>query len=65
METISSFVARKLGESRGTWPEVAAASGVPVSTIRKIAQGVTDNPGVNHIEALARHFGYYGRRTAA
>jgi hypothetical protein len=59
METITDFVKRKLDESRHKWPGVAAGSGVPISTIRKISQGVIGNPGVNHVEALAKHFGYY------
>lgn len=65
MEKITDFVKRRLQETKQTWPAVADASKVPVSTIRKIYQGAIANPGVNHIEALAKHFGYYDEQDAA
>lgn len=47
---------KKLSASKRTWPKVAEASGVPISTLRKIAQGHTKNPGIKHVEALANYF---------
>lgn len=49
-------VLKQLTASKRTWPKIAAASGVPISTLRKIAQGHTKNPGIKHVEALARYF---------
>lgn len=49
-------VKNKLAEIRGRWPDVAAASGVPVSTIRKIAQGVSKDPGVLTVQRLKDYF---------
>ncbi|MBN3004496.1 helix-turn-helix transcriptional regulator [Chromobacterium alkanivorans] len=49
-------VLQYLDSSRGRWPEVADGSGVPVSTIRKIAQRKSLDPGVRTVEALAAYF---------
>lgn len=51
-----AYVMRRLNETRGRWPDAAKGSGVPISTIRKIGQGQTDNPGAMHIDALAAYF---------
>jgi predicted transcriptional regulator len=56
MVSILEQVKIKLTESRGRWPEVAANSGVPVSTVRKIAQGVSRDPGVQTVQRLLDYF---------
>lgn len=46
--------------------DVKAKTGVPISTLRKIRDGVIKNPGIKSIEALYFHFrGREGRRRAA
>ncbi|WP_175582353.1 hypothetical protein [Cupriavidus metallidurans] len=56
VEKLSVFVKRRLNESRGRWPDVARGSGVPISTVRKIAQGQIADPAVSKVEALADYF---------
>lgn len=55
-ETLHERVLRKLEESKGRWAEVAKGSGVSKRTIEKIARREIHDPGVSHIEALARFF---------
>ncbi|WKZ84194.1 hypothetical protein N5B55_10390 [Ralstonia pickettii] len=55
-EKMSAYVRRRLNESRGRWPDVARGSGVPISTVRKIAQGQIADPAVSKVEALADYF---------
>lgn len=45
-----------LAANRGHWPEVAVGAGVPVSTVRKIAQGVSKDPGILTIQRLLDYF---------
>lgn len=56
IEPLFSFVKRNLAATRGRWPDVAEGSGVPISTLRKIAQGQIDDPGVTKIQAIADYF---------
>ena len=44
----------RLATKKGRWPDVAKASGVPVSTVRKIAQGHTENPRIDTVDRLTR-----------
>lgn len=50
------YVVERLEAARGSWPEVVKSSGVPMSTLDRIARRATRNPGVRHVEALARYF---------
>ncbi|MFC4518589.1 hypothetical protein [Cupriavidus pinatubonensis] len=50
------YVLRRLHETRGRWPDAAAGSGVPISTIRKIAQRQIADPAVSKVQALADYF---------
>lgn len=54
-----------LAASRGRWPEVAEASGVPVSTVRKIAQGVSKDPGILTVQRLLDYFEPSGKEAAS
>jgi len=54
--SIHRFVVDSLNACRGEWPHVVAETGVPMSTVARIANGETENPGVKHIEALATYF---------
>ena len=53
---ILSFVLRELEKQKGNHRQIAKASGVPYSTVTKISQGVTANPGIQSIQALANFF---------
>ena len=55
-ETLLSFVLRNLESNKGRLREIASESGVPYSTISEINQGITPNPGVNTVQALADYF---------
>lgn len=47
---------------RSEWDAIARASGVPRSTIEKIAYGVTENPGFDSTTAVARALNDHARR---
>lgn len=55
-ETLLDYVLRNLEQNKGRHVEIATATGVPYSTLAKIYQGVTPNPGVQSIQALADYF---------
>lgn len=55
-EPILDFVLRSLDANKGQHKEIADVTGVPYSTLAKIVQRVTPNPGVQHIQALADYF---------
>lgn len=42
----------RLAAKKGRWPDVARLSGVPISTVRKIAQGHTPNPRIDTVDRL-------------
>lgn len=42
--------------AKGDWRDIAQASGVPYETVRKIATGYTQNPGVQHMDRLRHYF---------
>lgn len=50
------FVLSELEARKGTWPAIAESTGLSRRTIEKIARREIKDPGVSHIEALARHF---------
>ena len=50
---------------RSRWDEVAEGSGVPLSTVKKIAYKETENPGVTNVEALANWFLEQGAGTVS
>ena len=54
-------VVKSLSSCRGRWPDVSEASGVPVSTVRKIAQGVSKDPGVKTVQRLLDYFERQGK----
>ncbi len=55
---IYEFVLAHLEQVKGTWPDLAAATGISRRTIEKIARREISNPGIAHIQTLADHFGY-------
>lgn len=50
-------IQRLLATPRARWPEIAGECGISFHTVKKIAYRDIDDPGVSHIEKLARHFG--------
>lgn len=57
METpILTKVLDSLNEAKGRWGEISEATGVPYSTLCKIAQGGIANPGIAHVQALTDYF---------
>jgi predicted transcriptional regulator len=46
----------RLQSAKRTWRVVSQATGVPYSTLTKVAQGKTRNPRVSTVEALERYF---------
>lgn len=50
------FVVEKLAGTKRRWPGVAIGAGIPVSTVRKIAQGQTQNPRTRTLQALYDYF---------
>lgn len=59
------YVRRHLDDAkeRRKLPIVAEASGVPYRTLQKIASGETQNPRIQHVQALHDYFA--GRASAA
>jgi transcriptional regulator with XRE-family HTH domain len=55
-ESIYKYVLEQLEQVKGTWPEVAAATGISHRTLEKIARQETKKPGIHHIESLAGYF---------
>lgn len=51
-EPMLAYVLRRLSECKGEHKRIARATGVPYSTLTKIVQGTTENPGVRHVQAL-------------
>jgi predicted transcriptional regulator len=41
-----------LAARKGSWPDIAVTSGVPYSTLSKIAQGFIDNPRIETVDKL-------------
>lgn len=52
-----SLVQKQIRARRGTLRDLATRSGVPYSTLVKIAQGSVRNPRIETVEALLRVFG--------
>lgn len=54
--TLYDFVMANLRQKRVPQRRVAAESGVPFSTLTKIAQGQIKAPSVHHVQALHDYF---------
>ena len=55
-DSIYQYVLDQLQRAKGDWSAVALASGVSRRTIEKIARKEIEDPGVSHIEKLAKYF---------
>lgn len=49
--TVDALRAR-LADVKGRWPDVAALAGVSIKTLRKFAQGYTENPRIDTFEKI-------------
>jgi transcriptional regulator with XRE-family HTH domain len=55
-QSIYDYVMTCLAARRFTHKQIAAGSGVPFSTVSKVSQGATKDPGVHTIQAMADYF---------
>ena len=55
-QSLYEYVLEQLEASKGHWTEVADGAGVSKRTVEKIARREIKDPGVSHIEALAKYF---------
>lgn len=55
-QPILDYVLTKLQDRMTPWTEVARQTGIPYDTLKKIARGVTANPGVLHVQVLHDYF---------
>ena len=62
--SIYASVMADLEATKYRWPAIAAATGVSIRTIRKIASREIKDPGVSHIEKLAAYFSEKRSRAA-
>jgi predicted transcriptional regulator len=56
MENIKQFVVTNLKEQNGNLRVIAEETGVPYSSLLKIASGEIKNPGIDHIQVLLLYF---------
>jgi hypothetical protein len=52
-QILDRVVTRLKADGPSSWPALAKLSGVPLSTIQKVAHGHSRNPRVRTVEALA------------
>lgn len=55
-DSIYDYVMEQLEASKGKWPTVAIGADVSHRTVEKIARREIIDPGVSHIEKLAKYF---------
>lgn len=63
-ESLHDYVVSQLQAAKGRWPKVAEETGVPRKTIEKIATRYIADPGITHMETLARYFREKAERAA-
>lgn len=56
MENLKEYVLERLKANSGRLRSIAVEANVPYPTVLKIGQGVTKNPGINHMQALYNYF---------
>lgn len=55
-EPMLDAVLRKLDETKGEWREVSRNSGVPYSTLTKVAQRLRKAPSITTVQTLHDYF---------
>ena len=63
-QSLHQFVLSELQAAKGRWPAVAEKAEVSLRTIQKIASGEIKDPGVSHIEKLAKYFREHSSKAA-
>lgn len=53
---ILEFLKAELEAARGTWPEIAKATGVPYFTITNLIQGKVEDPRLSTVQPLVDYF---------
>lgn len=61
-QPLFDYVLDRLDANKGRHKEISETTGISYSTISKIVQRVTPNPGVLVIQALADYFNLYDSR---
>jgi hypothetical protein len=57
MDDPLAYVVKKLkAKPRDDWPAIAAASGVPLGTLKKVGSGATGDPRISTVMYLAFYF---------
>lgn len=64
-DSIYDFVMGRLEADTSNWKRVAEAAGVPYSTVYKIGKKIVKDPGVSHVEKLAKFYRENPRHAAA
>lgn len=62
---ILDFVLNALENNRGEWPAIAKGADVPYSTLQKIAQGQSKDPGVRTVQRLYDYLSRQPKKVAA
>lgn len=55
-ENLLEYVKNKLDESRGDWPAISKATGVPYFTITNLVQGKVEDPRISTVQRLTDYF---------
>lgn len=55
---ITSFVRAKLSEPGESMAVIARATGVSKRWLEMMRSGLIPKPGIQHLESVARHYGY-------
>lgn len=63
--SLLAYVVSNLQAFKGRWPEIAEATDVPLSTLRKVASGSTKAPRIDTLEGLATYFREQEQRKAS
>lgn len=62
--SLLDYVVQQLQSRKRGWPTIARDTGIPYSTVGKIARGEIRDPGVRAIETLAKHLQLLERHDA-
>lgn len=64
-ENLLEYLKSKLEASRGQWPAISKATGVPYFTITNLAQGKVEDPRLSTVQPLIDYFREDDRDVAA
>lgn len=55
-QTMHEYVVQQLQSSKGEWPQIASATSMAYTTLKKIATREVRDPGVSLVERLNKYF---------